>query len=76
MSKLSGEFKGEVEALTVTKSEFGTQTYEGTVLHTVETSVVSKNVNLPAGSYLVSSRQKNAGLAFVVLEVSLDLSSF
>jgi hypothetical protein len=65
---LTNTFRGEVEALNITSAEFDSGYYEGTVLLTVTTETVNKEVELPAGSFLISTRQKNAALAFIALE--------
>ena len=61
-------FEGEVEAYNVTSSKLGRAYYEGAILNTVTVSPFAQEVKLPAGSFFVSSAQKNAGLAFVALE--------
>lgn len=68
MERLDYEYRGIVEALNITRASLADSVYEGTVLTTVETETVRRDVHLPVGSYLVSTRQKNAALAFVVLE--------
>ncbi|KJX92174.1 carboxypeptidase 2 like protein [Zymoseptoria brevis] len=65
---LEYEYRGTVEVLTATSSTLGEEIYEGHVLNTVTASAANKEVHLPAGSFLVSTRQKNAALAFAVLE--------
>lgn len=65
---LANAFRGEVEVFNVTSAEFDDGYYEGTVLLTVTTEMQSREVELPAGSFLVSTRQKNAALAFIALE--------
>jgi hypothetical protein len=65
---MSQAFKGEVEVYNITSSRLARQLYEGTVLNTVTTETLTQEVSLPAGSFFVSSKQKNAGLAFVTLE--------
>ncbi|KAI8152637.1 Carboxypeptidase 2 [Colletotrichum sp. SAR 10_70] len=65
---LSEPYKGTVEAYTITSAEFETGYYEGVVRATVTTEPITREVNLPAGSFLVSTKQKNAALAFVALE--------
>ncbi|KAI8205588.1 Carboxypeptidase 2 [Colletotrichum sp. SAR 10_65] len=65
---LSEPYKGTVEAYTITSAEFETGYYEGVVRATVTTEPLTREVNLPAGSFLVSTKQKNAALAFVALE--------
>lgn len=65
---LEAEFRGTVESLNITSSELATQLYEGRVLNTVTTEASYKDIVLPAGSFLVSTRQQNAALAFASLE--------
>jgi hypothetical protein len=61
-------FKGEVEAYNTTSAQLGKAYYEGVVLNMVKTETLTQEVSLPKGSFWVSSKQKNAGLAFVALE--------
>jgi predicted deacylase len=61
-------FTGEVEVYNTTSSSLARSYYEGTVLNTVTTDTLTQKVTVPAGSFFVSSAQKNAGLAFVTLE--------
>jgi len=68
VTKMSQEFRGTVEALNITSMAFDDTYYEGVVPVTVTTSATEKEVELPAGSYAVSTRQRNAALAFVALE--------
>ncbi|KAK2133170.1 pyridoxal phosphate-dependent transferase [Fusarium oxysporum II5] len=65
---LSKPWSGTVEALNVTSSELSSSYYEGAVLATVKTETKKRQLTLPAGSFLVSTRQKNAGLALNALE--------
>ncbi|KAK7994650.1 hypothetical protein PG991_016238 [Apiospora marii] len=65
---LKDEFRGPVEAMTVASSSLGSSLYEGHVLNTVTTKTFTREVVLPAGSFRVSTRQKNAALAFTALE--------
>ncbi|KAI5363111.1 hypothetical protein Slin14017_G067920 [Septoria linicola] len=65
---LDYDYHGTVEAMTITNSTLAQTLYEGHVLNTVATNITMKEVHLPAGSFLVSTRQKNAALAFAVLE--------
>lgn len=65
---LEYEYRGRVQAMNITSSVLDEEVYEGTVLNTVETECYMTDVNLPRGSYLVSTRQKNAALAFIALE--------
>ncbi|KAG9193638.1 hypothetical protein G6011_03673 [Alternaria panax] len=61
-------FHGEVEVYNITSSSLASSYYEGAILNTVTTETLVQDVELPAGSFFVSSAQKNAGLAFVALE--------
>ncbi|KAM0234895.1 hypothetical protein ACHAPO_006260 [Fusarium lateritium] len=65
---LDKPWSGIVEALNVTSAELSRSYYEGVVLATITTETKKKEIKLPAGSFLVSTRQKNAGLAFAALE--------
>ncbi|KAF4340511.1 carboxypeptidase 2 [Fusarium beomiforme] len=65
---LSKPWSGTVEALNVTTSALSSSYYEGVVLSTVTTETKKRHVTLPAGSFLISTRQKNAGVAFNALE--------
>ncbi|KAF4964313.1 hypothetical protein FSARC_7758 [Fusarium sarcochroum] len=62
------EYRGQVEVLNITSISFDTEYYEGTILATATTEPHDKVVNLPAGSFWISARQRNAGVAFAVLE--------
>lgn len=62
------EYRGSVQALNITSSSIDTEIYEGAVLNTVTTEPLEREVVLPVGSYRVSTRQKNAALAFIALE--------
>lgn len=61
-------FRGTVEALNITSVVFDNTYNEGAVPVTAITETIIKEVELPPGSFLVSTRQRNAGLAFVALE--------
>lgn len=65
---LSEPFSGTVEALTVTSTSIETSYYEGVIRVTATTEAAERELTLPAGSFRVSTRQKNAALAFVALE--------
>ncbi|KAF2227658.1 carboxypeptidase [Elsinoe ampelina] len=65
---LPNTFRGNVEVLTAQSLDFDSGYYEGVVLATVTTTASQKNIELPAGSFRVSTRQKNAALAFNALE--------
>ncbi|PSK46559.1 hypothetical protein B9Z65_5527 [Elsinoe australis] len=65
---LPNTFRGNVEVLTAQSLEFDSTYYEGVVLATVTTTASQKTVELPPGSFRVSTRQKNAALAINALE--------
>ncbi|KAF7188298.1 Carboxypeptidase 2 [Pseudocercospora fuligena] len=65
---LDYSYRGTVEALNITSSSLEGTIYEGHVLNSVTTEAMRKEVSLPAGSFLVSTRQKNAALTFIALE--------
>jgi hypothetical protein len=65
---LDYEFRGTVEVLNITSSVLDDSIYEGHVLNTVTAEPIYKEVRLPPGSFRVSTRQKNAALAFITLE--------
>lgn len=65
---LAEPWTGSVEALDITSVQLTSEYYEGTVLATVTASTKTRELTLPAGSFRVSTRQKNAGLAFNALE--------
>ncbi|KAH7305950.1 hypothetical protein B0I35DRAFT_413738 [Stachybotrys elegans] len=68
VQRLEYEYVGTVDAMTVATSTLGTSIYEGHVINTVTTNSTSRDIVLPAGSFYVSTRQKNAALAFITLE--------
>ncbi|KAH9886866.1 hypothetical protein F4778DRAFT_773935 [Xylariomycetidae sp. FL2044] len=68
VQKLAYAYSGTVEALDIASAELASEYYEGTVQVTVTTEAKEKEVRLPAGSFLISTRQRNAALAFVALE--------
>lgn len=68
VEKLSTPWQGAVEALTIQSAKFDNSYYEGVVRVSVTSEASAKVVDLPAGSYRVSTRQKNAALAFIALE--------
>lgn len=68
VEKLDHGFRGPVEAMVVTNSTLGQTIYEGHVLNTVATESYTREIVLPPGSFRVSTRQKNAALAFTALE--------
>ncbi|KAK1992130.1 carboxypeptidase [Colletotrichum falcatum] len=65
---LGEPYEGTVEAYSIESAVFETGYYEGVVRADVTTSALTREVKLPAGSFLVSTKQKNAALAFVALE--------
>ncbi|KAF7186192.1 Carboxypeptidase 2 [Pseudocercospora fuligena] len=65
---LKEPYRGNVEILTIETSKFAKSYDEGSVLATVTTNSTMKEVHLPTGSFWISTRQKNAGLAFAALE--------
>ncbi|CRK37066.1 Carboxypeptidase 2 like protein [Verticillium longisporum] len=65
---LSEPWSGTIEALRIESTQFESSYYEGAVRATVTTSTRERELTLPAGSFRVSTRQKNAALAFVALE--------
>ncbi|KAI0540548.1 carboxypeptidase [Xylaria digitata] len=65
---LDYEYSGTVEALKITSASPARAYYEGAIQVTVTTEPYQRKVRLPIGSFLVSTRQKNAALAFVTLE--------
>ena len=68
VERLEYEYRGSVQALNITSSTLETEYYEGLVLAEVTAREIEKDVVLPAGSFWVSTAQKNAALAFVSLE--------
>ncbi|KAL4791127.1 Zn-dependent exopeptidase [Aspergillus venezuelensis] len=65
---LKEPFEGTVEALTISTAEIDSSYYEGVIRVTVTTKSSERELSLPSGSFLVSTRQKNAALAMVALE--------
>lgn len=72
--KLQQEFRGTVQAYNITSSSLGEEYVEGTILNTVTTEFYEKELVLPAGSWRLSTKQKNAALAFVTLEPESEVS--
>lgn len=68
ITTLAQTFRGTVEALNITTVAFDQTYYEGVVPVTVTASAFQKEIELPAGSFAISTRQRNAALAFVALE--------
>jgi hypothetical protein len=65
---LDKPFEGTVQALTISSTEVDNSYYEGAFRVTATTHTSEREVRLPEGSFLVSTRQKNAALAMVALE--------
>jgi hypothetical protein len=69
VDEIATDFSGEVIALNITSIELAPSKYEGVArTQNVVTEEMRKNVTIPAGGYMVSTRQKNAAHAFNVLE--------
>lgn len=68
VERLDNGWNGTVETLTIETSETDGEQYEGTYLNTVTTTSGERDVVLPPGSFRVSTKQKNAALAFIALE--------
>ncbi|KAL1645019.1 hypothetical protein SLS58_004090 [Diplodia intermedia] len=68
VEELPDAFAGTVEVLNVTSAALDSSYYEGVVRAEVTTEAFEKEIELPAGSFRVSTRQRNAALAFVALE--------
>lgn len=68
VERITSTYRGRVEALTIETAAFEDSYYEGAILATVTTNSTEIDVELPASSFRVSTRQKNAALAFVALE--------
>lgn len=74
VKKLDYAFRGTVQAYNITSAKLDTAWYEGTVRNRVTTEPYEKELELPAGAFLVSAKQKNAALAYVTLEPESDVS--
>lgn len=74
VQKLDYAFRGTVQAYNITSAQLDDSWYEGTVRNRVTTEPYEKELELPAGAFYVSARQKNAGLAYVTLEPESDVS--
>lgn len=68
VEELSEAFAGAVQVLNITSAKLASSYYEGVVRVELTTEAFEKHIELPAGSFRVSSRQRNAALAFVALE--------
>lgn len=65
---LPQSWSGTVEALKITSTSLGRAYDDGAVRANVSTNTTLTDIRLPAGSFRVRTRQKNAALAFVTLE--------
>jgi hypothetical protein len=65
---LPDEWTGTVETLTVDSVSLESSRNDGIVRSTVVTTPGSREITFPPGAFRVSTRQKNAAYAFVVLE--------
>lgn len=65
---LEHEYRGSVQALNIPRSSLDGGIYEVAVLNTVTTEPMERGVVLPPGSFWVSTRQRTAALAFIMLE--------
>jgi hypothetical protein len=65
---MTGTIRATVEVLNITSVSLDDTYYEGVVPVTVTTSSQQKETEVPAGSFAISTRQRNAALAFVALE--------
>lgn len=72
--ELQHEYRGTVQAYNITSTSLAEEYYEGTILNTVTTEFYEKELVMPAGSWRMSTRQKNAALAFVTLEPESEVS--
>lgn len=68
VERLADGFQGKVEALKITSVTFDETYYEGVVAVTVTTTSRQTNIKLPSGAIRISTRQRNAALAFMALE--------
>lgn len=69
VEELSTDFSGMVKGLNITNATLARSKYEGIAMTTVlNVTEIERNVSFPAGSFVVSTRQKNAAIAFSVLE--------
>lgn len=66
---------GTVETLSVNSVTLATSRHEGVVHAKVTTTPGSREVTFPPGAFRVSTRQKNAALAFIALEPE-NINSF
>jgi hypothetical protein len=74
VDELTVPFEGVVEALVVANATLARTKFEGIAGTTVVTQSTSRHVTIPEGGFYVSTRQKNAGYAFVLLEPENEAS--
>jgi hypothetical protein len=72
--ELQYEYRGTVQAYNITSTSLAEEYYEGTILNTVTTEFYEKDLVMSAGSWRMSTRQKNAAMAFVTLEPESEVS--
>ncbi|KAI8204578.1 Carboxypeptidase 2 [Colletotrichum sp. SAR 10_86] len=65
---LEENFVGEAEVLTAENVTLASSKNEGVVESTITTTTSRRTVRVPKGGFRVSTRQKNAAFAFVLLE--------
>lgn len=65
---LKAEKTFQVESYIITDYNRDETTYEKMNLQTVETNIIKKEITLPAGSFEISTNQKNAALLYEILE--------
>jgi hypothetical protein len=68
VDELKSDFRGRVQAYNITSAEVSATKYEGIARTTVTTALKEKDIAIPAGGYMVSTRQKNAAHLFNVIE--------
>lgn len=68
VERLEYGYSGSVQALNITSSVMSDEYYEGLILAEITAQEIEREVNLPPGTFWVSTAQKNAALAFVALE--------
>lgn len=71
---LTEPWTGLVEALRITSASAAPHYFETAFRYTVTTEPYDRVFPAPNGSFVVRTDQKHAALAFVALEVSLELS--
>lgn len=68
LEKLNHKYIGTVQAYRIVEASFETTYYEGVVPVKVITEPFEKSIELTTGAYIVTTRQRNAALAFIALE--------